>query len=131
MKGERVRVIKHQGKSIVSYDLSGLSGPEILDPLVAGSRVVRSKPQGSVLTLVDASTLRIDLRGEGGAYDRATADAIRGTIAGNAPYVKATAIVIGTGESKRIILEFLGRGGGRSFEPLETVEQALDWLVTQ
>ncbi len=131
MKAERVRVIDHKGKQIVFYDLSGLTGREILDPLVAGSRVVRSKPLSSVLTLVDASTLRIDLRGEGGAYDRVTTDAIRGTIAGNAPYVKATAIVIGTGESKRIILEFLGRGGGRNFEPLDTVEQALDWLVTQ
>ncbi len=131
MTAGRVRVVDHKGKQIVFYDLGGLAGAEIVGPLLEGAKVVRSQPPKSVLTLVDASTMRIDLRDEDGEYDWSTAQAIQRVVGANAPFVRATAIVIGTGEGKRIILEFLGRGGGRGFEHVDTVEEALEWLVAQ
>jgi len=127
----RVRFIEHDGSKVLLTDLSGLVETEILPTLAEAANVIRSHPVKSMLTLTDISSTTLTLRTEAGVYDRIGAEGIRSSVAGNAEYVKASAIVAGEDEGKRVIMQFLNRLGGREFAVFSTREEALDWLVRQ
>jgi hypothetical protein len=128
---DRVRFIDYEGKKVFVTDLSGLVETGILPTLAEAARVIRSQPIGSLLTLTDISGTQLTLRTEQGEYDRVGAEGIRSSVAGNGPYVKASAIVAGDDEGKRVIMQFLNRLADRRFEVFRTREEALAWLVRQ
>lgn len=131
MELDRIRFVEHKGRQVFVIDLCELIESEVLPVLIEAAKKVRAFPPASLLTLTDATTLQFSLRNHAGDYDRMTSESIRNCIAGNRPYVKAAAIAIGSGESKRVIVEFFNRAGDRQFETFDSAEHALDWLVEQ
>jgi len=126
---KRVQFIEHLGQEILLTDLSGLIEGEILPVLAEAASVIRACPPKSLLTLTDISQTTLTLRTATGAYDRVEAEGIRSSVAGNAEFVRVSAVVTGNDEGKRVIMEFLNRLGGREFAVFVTREEALEWLV--
>jgi hypothetical protein len=128
---KRIRFQEHGEKQVLVIDLSGLGEKEVVPVLVDAARETRTHPPRSLLTLTDATTTTFNLRTESGEYDRVAAASVRNCIVGNAKHVKAAAVVVGHDESKRVIAEFFNRVSERQFEIFDTMEEALDWLVSQ
>jgi hypothetical protein len=119
---DRISVIRHKEFEIVLADFSGLkAGVELRSAMEQCKTVIRSRPQGSVLVLSDIS---------GGHYDQEVINAFKDLIDGNAPYVKADAI-IGVGGLLGIGIMAMSRLTGKTFKVFNAREEALDWLAEQ
>jgi hypothetical protein len=127
---ERVRYLEHNGKQILITDLSSLVASEIPPVVVDAARVIRTHPPGSLLTLTIATDARLTLRDGSGEYDRPMVETIRSAIAGNRPHIRASAIVVGPGDAHRILVDFFNRMSDRHFEMFDSLDEALDWLVS-
>lgn len=117
----RVRVLEHEGRAVVLVDASNLDLEAARQVFVDERAAVAAQPRGAALTLTDVT---------GTAFDDALVAVVRETVALNAPYVKAGAVVGVTG-LKKIVLNTLNLVTSRNIRAFGTREQALAWLVQQ
>jgi len=83
--------------------------------------VIAAQPKGSALTLTDVTAT---------PYDDSLIATVRETVALNAPYVKAGAVVGVTG-LKKMVLNTMNLMTSRDLRAFGSREEALAWLVLQ
>lgn len=117
------RFIQHQGKQVVLLDFSGIQDPDVGLPYIeAAGRFVQALPADkSALSCTDVTNTQ---------YNRRVVDAFKDMSKGNAPHVKAAAVVTDS-SIHRAAISMIALVSRRKLETFETREQALDWLVSQ
>jgi hypothetical protein len=119
---ERVRWINHKGRDILFIDMSNLQQTEDeVEVANEAERIVKTRPEGSVLTLFDYTGMHYDING---------VEAQKNYSAAVKPYVKSSA-VIGIDGLKKIILRSVARVTGRNIRLFDDLESAKDWLAAQ
>ncbi len=119
METERVKFIKHQQKEILLLDFSNSKTDEVLKIIEEAKRVIRTKPEQSLLTLTDVTNAR---------FNEEVGEGMKKFSLHNKPYVKAGAVVGITG-LKRIIFNAVIAFSKRKLESFDDREQAKHWLV--
>jgi hypothetical protein len=119
MTDDHIRFITHQGKQILTVDLSNCSADRIEKILRELPDVVAARPLGSVLIFSDLT---------GASFDRASLMAMKETAVFNKPYVKKAAFS-GAENFPREFSKSLRRFSGREFPTFKSREEALAWLV--
>jgi len=119
MGTERVKFITHDKKEILFLDFSNTLPHEVLQTIEDAKRVIRTRPEGSLLTLTDVTNAR---------FNEAVGDGLKQFTAHNKPYVKAGAVVGVTG-LKRIIFSAVVTFSRRNIEAFDDIEQAKHWLA--
>lgn len=114
--------IKKNGKDIFFMDFSFLKDKqEIRSVILEGSKFIRSKPAGSVLTLTNI---------EGMHFNNEVKELFNEFLSGNKPYVKAGAIV-GLNGLQQILYNGLMKVSGRDIKSFSSIESASEWLITR
>jgi hypothetical protein len=109
------------GKKVVLIDISGADMEEMIRVFNEAKGLIRSEPEGSVLTLTDAT----------GAHPTpAITRHLKEFVRGNSPYVKAGAIV-GVSALMKPIYVAVMTFANRKIPPFATREEALQWLLSQ
>lgn len=117
---DRSCFVAHKGKQIFVLDCQGIT-PEDMHLLIDEcARIVRQQPEQSVLTLTIA--------GGSTTFDSESVSKLKELTKGNAPYVKAAAVVGITGLFK-VVLSAVSMFSRRRFYMFDTVEEAKDFLV--
>lgn len=117
-----MQIITHNGRKIVLVDCSDMAPDKTMQALFQRAAVlIRSQEPASVRVLCDVSYV---------VYSYQTIILFRDFAGGNAPYVKASALV-GIDGLKRLTIKWLSRILRRSFNLFETRQEAMDWLVEQ
>ncbi len=119
MVSERVKFINHAGKEILFLDFSGCTTNEVLATIEESKQVIRTRPEGSVLTLTDVTNAR---------FNEDITERMKEFTAHNKPYVKAAAI-IGISGIKKIIFEAVMMFSKRKIHIFESIHEAKEWLV--
>lgn len=119
METDRVKFIKHCEKEILLLDFSNSGADEVLKIIEDAKRVIRTKPENSLLTLTDVTNAR---------FNEEVGDGMKQFSAHNKPYVKAAAVV-GIIGLKRIIFGAVMAFSKRNLESFDDMEQAKRWLV--
>lgn len=118
----RVSWIKHQGRDILFVDLKDVQQTAVeIEAANEAEQIIKTKPQNSVLTLIDYTGMH---------YDSAGVEAQKNYSSAVAPYVRASAAV-GIDGLKRIIVRSVARITSRNIKLFDDPESAKDWLVTQ
>ncbi len=120
METERVKFIRHQEKEILFLDFSNSGIEEVLKTIEDAKRVMRARPEQSLLTLTDVTNAR---------FNEAVGDGMKQLTDHNRNSVKASAVVGVTGLQK-IIFGAIVAFSKRNIESFDDVEQAKQWLVT-
>ncbi|MGA9041986.1 MAG: hypothetical protein WB421_15755 [Terriglobales bacterium] len=118
---KRVRLIKHQGHSIMVIDLSHCTPAEIIPLADEIQHRVAEHPHNSVLIFADFTGIQID---------KATAMRLKEVLAMDRPYVKRSAWV-GTESLPHVFYENFKSFSQRDFPVFKTREEAMDWLVKE
>ncbi|MCX7698182.1 MAG: hypothetical protein N2114_01790 [Candidatus Goldbacteria bacterium] len=118
---ERVKFIEHKGKKILFIDMSELLEEDVISVIEYAKKIIRSQPEGSLLTLTDVTHAR---------YNAKVVSAMQEYVKGNKPYVKAAA-VLGINPIKRIIFNKIMEFSQRELFAFEDKEKALEWLIKQ
>lgn len=120
MASERVKFINHGGKDILFLDFTGCNTNEVLAIIEESKKIIRTRPEGSLLTLTDVTNAR---------FNEVVTERMKELTAYNKPYVKAAAI-IGIAGFKKIIFEAVMMFSKRKIHIFENVHEAKEWLVT-
>jgi hypothetical protein len=112
--------VQHQGKELYLIDIEGLTPAEVVALVPAVERDVRARPAKSVCTLLNVTGVKLDLT----MNERLQALAL-----GNAPYVKASAIV-GLARLQRVVLAAVSVVSKREFKLFDRMEEAKAYLVS-
>jgi len=120
MEADRVAFIRHGNREILFINFSDCKPHEVLPVIDQAKKVIRTRPESTVLTLTDVTNTRFD--------DKVSAE-LKAFTAHNKPYVKAAAVIGVTG-LKKIILEGVMLFSKRKLHAFETMEHAKNWLVT-
>jgi hypothetical protein len=116
----RAKFFKHRDKMILNFDFSGLDHDDARQVCEYVKDMISRMPKGSVLTLVNVSTMK---------YDAAFRELTNDLAAHNKPYVLAGAVIGVEGWKKLIFwatLKFTGRNNLKAFDD---IEEAKEWLV--
>jgi hypothetical protein len=117
-----VKFIEYKGKQILLMDFAYSEMSEVIKTIDEAALIIEKQPPMSVLGLVDVRASR---------FNTELADKLKAFSAHNKPYMKMTALV-GVEKVKKVIylatLVFTGR---KNMMLKDTVEEAMDWLVTQ
>jgi hypothetical protein len=117
---ERIYFIEYKGKKILVENFSGMiPGKEFMDLLDEAAKVIRSQPAKSVLAVFDASNAH---------FNNEILDAMKNFTKENTPYIKGAAVVGITGLLK-VALTAVSKFSGREFNPFNSREEAMEWLV--
>ena len=116
---DRSSFITHKGKQIFVLDCRDISPKEMHALIDECARVVRQQPEGSVLTCTIAG---------GTTFDTETVTKLKELTKGNAPHVKAAAVVGMTGLYK-VVLSAVSMFSSRRFHMFDTVDEAKDFLA--
>ncbi len=119
METERVRFIQHHDKEILFLDFSNSRADDVMKLISDATRVIRTKPERSLLTLTDVTNAR---------FNEEVGEGMKQFTLQNKPYVKASAVVGITG-LKRIIFGAVMAFSRRNIESFDTVEEAKRWLA--
>lgn len=114
-----VQFTEHRGKRILYIDVSGCGIEEISTAMGEAAEVIRSQPEGSVLTMTNVA---------GARYSKALIKSVKDFVVGNKPYVKKAAVV-GVEGLQRIVLDGIRASTGREFETFDNVEEAKEYLT--
>jgi hypothetical protein len=112
--------IQHKGKELYLIDIEGLKPEQVIEVIPAIERDVRARPPRSVCTLLNVKDVRIDLTMN---------ERLKALAAGNAPYVKASAIV-GLARLQRVVLSAVSIFSQREFQLFDQLEEAKEYLVS-
>jgi hypothetical protein len=118
---ERAYFAEHKGKKFLYIDLSKGTVEEGLAVIAKAKGIIRSQPEKSVLVFTDVTDAR---------FNPEVTDALKEYVAGNKPYVVASAVIGVTG-LKQILVNAIMKFSGRKLVMFNTKEQSLDWLVEQ
>lgn len=119
---QRVRFVEHKGKRVLFHDLSDIQDPREAFPAVEQSKtIVAQQPPRSLLTLTYV---------KGSRFNREIIEALKNLVVHNGPFVKHGAIV-GLGGLQKVVYVTLTQLTGRRLPTFETVDEGLDWLVSQ
>jgi hypothetical protein len=113
---DRVRFITHQGKQVLSVNLSGCSAVQVQEVMRGLPDTVTAHPRDSLLILVDYSGAFVDKEG---------LRVIKETAVFDKPYVKKSASVA----ARRIPSELVEKFSRRELPGFKSREEALAWLV--
>lgn len=113
---DRVRFITHQGKQVLSVDLSGCSATEVQEVMRGLPDTVTTNPRGSLLILVNYSGAFVDEEGM---------RVIKETAVFDKPYVKKSASVA----ARKVPSELVEKFSRRELPAFKSREEALAWLV--
>jgi Asp-tRNA(Asn)/Glu-tRNA(Gln) amidotransferase A subunit family amidase len=116
---DRIQFMKHRGKEILIFDLSGASAQEVSDAATRARDIITQKPRASMLVLADYT---------GAHIDRDAAIALKEAAAYDRPHVKRSAIV-GAESLPKEYYDAIKRFSQREFPVFQTREQALEWLT--
>ena len=116
---DRIQFIGHQGKQILSVDLSNCSAGQVADVLRELPEVVTSRPLGSVLIFSDFT---------GASFDREAFQVMKESAVFDKPYVKKSAWV-GADNFPQEYSNSLSSFSGREFPAFNTRNEALAWLA--
>jgi hypothetical protein len=119
MVADRVKFITHEGREILYLNFADCRTDEALAVIEVSKKVIRTKPEQSVLTLTDVTNARFD--------DRVTEE-MKNFTAHNKPFVKAAAVV-GIAGLKKILFEAVMMFSKRKLHTFDTLDLAKDWLV--
>ena len=119
---QRVRFVEHKGKKVLFHDLSNIQDPRDAFPAVEQSKaIVAQQPPRSLLTLTFV---------KGSRFNREIIEALKELVVHNGPFVKHGAIV-GLAGLQRVVYVTLTQLTGRRLPTFDTVDEGLDWLVSQ
>ena len=119
---ERVRFITHKGKRVLLVDYGNLTDEaEMLKMIEQREFMVDQQPKNSVLTVINVTgakfTKEVLTRAkEANVYDR--------------PYVRRAALV-GAADYQKAALDAVSMFAKRHWERFETLDEALDWIVSE
>ncbi len=116
---EHARFIQHNGQDVFVLDFTDKKPAEALILIDECARQVRSRPEGSVLTLTLVS---------GGTFSQDVLSALKELTRGNGPYVRTAALVGITGLYK-VALQAVSLFSKRQFFMFDCRNEALDFLV--
>ncbi len=119
METERVKFIRHQEKDILFLDFSNSGVEEVLKTIEDAKRVMRARPERSLLTLSDVTNAR---------FNEAVGKGMKQLTDHSRTSVKASAIVGVTGLQK-IIFGAVAAFSKRNIESFDDVELAKHWLI--
>ena len=119
MVSDRVKFIKHNGKEILLLDFSGCSAIEVLPVIEESKKAIRTRPEGSVLTLTNVTDMR---------FNEDVASRMKEFTAHNKPYVR-TAAVVGVAGIKKIIFGAVEMFSRRKLHVFDNINEAKEWLV--
>ncbi|MDT8440085.1 MAG: hypothetical protein RQ723_00315 [Desulfuromonadales bacterium] len=117
---ERSCFVSHKGKQIFVLDCRGIDRQQMFEVIDECARVVRQQPEQSVLTLTIA--------GDNTGFDSETVSRLKELTRGNAPHVKAAAVVGITGLYK-VVMSAVSMFSKRRFYMFDSVEDAKDFLA--
>jgi len=117
---ERVTFIQHKGAEILFLDFSGCKTAEVHPVIEKATAVIASRPEKSLLTLVNVTDMR---------FDDALTRRMKAFTVHNKPYVRASAVVGVTG-IKKIMFQAILHFSKRKLHAFDTLDQAKDWLAT-
>lgn len=117
---ERVEFITHRGKQVLFINLAGCTPAEVMETCERVVDVVSSQPRGSVLLVADFTGAQLDREAVTLLKEGATRDK---------PFVRHAAWV-GTSGIPETLMKSIVNFSTRKLTPFETVDQALDWIVT-
>ncbi|MCF8358864.1 MAG: hypothetical protein K9H26_08910 [Prolixibacteraceae bacterium] len=113
--------INHKGKTIVYLDFTNMKKKdEIIQLEDEGAKYIRSQPPKSVLTLTNMENM---------FFNNEIKKYFEGVVKGNAPYVKAGA-VLGMSGLISIMYNAFIKITGRNIKSFKAKEEALDYLVS-
>lgn len=115
---DRIRFITHQGKRILLVDLSNCSTVEV-EKIVRASKLVTTRPRGSVLMLSDFT---------GVAFDQNAVRAMKKNAVFDKPFIKKSARV-GAENFPEMFSEKMRSLSRREFPGFNAREEALTWLA--
>jgi hypothetical protein len=119
--GNRFHLVDRGSFQYVLIDCSG-TGPELLLATLDRAKAhIRSQPPASVLTLTDFTDAH---------FDKRVTELMKEYASGNAPYVRAAALVGVTG-LKLVTLSAVRLFSKRNFSLFPTREEAEAWLRSQ
>lgn len=116
---KRIKFIVHEGKEILFLDFSHCKTDDIIRIIEEAKKVIKSRPQNSLLTLSDVT---------GARFNEDVGREMKEFTAHNKPYVKAAAVVGITG-LKKIIFEAVMAFSKRKIHSFATVDEAKQWLA--
>jgi hypothetical protein len=119
MADDRIQLITHQGKQILTVDLSHCSAVRVEKILREVPEVVSTYPLGSVLVFCDLT---------GASFNREAVLAMKEAAVFDKPYVKRSAWV-GAESFPPEYSKSLSSFSGREFPAFKRREEALAWLV--
>ncbi|HEX7713481.1 MAG TPA: hypothetical protein VF531_05625 [Bacillota bacterium] len=122
---DRTKKIQHQGKDIVSVDFSNLgrqSLPEIMNVIDGAATLIRCNPPQSVLVITICTGMMFDIE---------IMKLIGEYVAGNKPYIKASALVGADGLLRSALSNAKRVSGRNDLNLFQSTEEALNWLATQ
>ena len=116
---ERASFITHKGRQLYLMDCSHATVEEMNQVIAACELDVRSQPENSVFTLIIAG---------GSFFSSETISSLKELARGNAPYVKASAIV-GVAGLHKVVLNAVAMFSKRRFYLFDTLDEAMDFLA--
>ena len=118
----KIGFIDHKGVKILLFDFAYTKkSNEVLELIQEAGLMARKRAPKSVLVVTDVTEAQ---------YNIEVTQALKELAKGNAPYIKASAVVGVTG-LKKILYDAVIRFSGRDLKLFDNRESALDWLVTQ
>lgn len=122
---EEPKFIDFKGKKIVYLDFSDLDTVKDKDEMMTNVKkakaLISSLPQGTGLTLTNATNLR---------FNSEIVEILKEFAEHNKPYVKVGAMV-GIVGLQKMMYDFVMKVTKRNLPIFSTVEEAKDWLVAQ
>jgi len=115
----RVKLLNHQGKSIVLIDLSQAKVEEILVTLKEATSVIAQQGPKKARVLTDVNNA---------AYTRQVSDAIKSFTTGNTPYVYSSAVT-GLDSIRSVLLQTVNILTRRDIKVFSDQRSALDFLA--
>ncbi len=112
--------IQHQGKRIYLIDIADCEPAQVRDAIGQVARDVRSQPPKSVMTLLWVKGVKLEQKMN---------EELKDLAAGNAPYVKASAIA-GLSLLQRVVLNTVKIFTRRTFHLFETLDEAKAFLTS-
>ncbi|PKL83198.1 MAG: hypothetical protein CVV24_06170 [Ignavibacteriae bacterium HGW-Ignavibacteriae-3] len=117
----KIGFIDYKGFKILLFDFSYLNNSkEILEFIKEAGLIARKQVLKSVLVVTDVTEAH---------YNIEVTQAMKELAKGNAPYIKASAVVGVTG-LKKILYDAVIKFSGRDIKIFDNRESAMEWLIT-
>lgn len=118
---EKIGFTDYKGAKILLFDFSYITkSKEVLELIGQAGLLARKQPLKSILVVTDVTEAH---------YNIEVTQAMKELAKGNAPFVKASAVVGVTG-LKKILYDAVIKFSGRDIKIFDKRESAMDWLLT-